>query len=283
MAKSSFSFGLFLCVSLLALVSFPVAIACGQDPGSEKEQDQIAREALETFTSADYVDERFGDILNEWRENIGVQILLHPSAMDNNLDLDKLITLNLGEVRFATLLSLALDPCDCTWHIRDGIVQIVSDDYAVENPIVESLNCSSILATIQPVKRQRIISANSPAGVPGGYGIRGGGVFSVVAQGLPESSQGGGDGIDPTGETSKDTVKSPPGSPFIVVEEVISPEDQLIQLIEELIDPDSWESNGGTGRIHSLNGMLFVVTTCENHRRVKVLLKELQHTPGESR
>ncbi len=54
--------------------------------------------------------------------------------------------------------------------------------------------------------------------------------------------------------------------------------DELIELIEETIDPDSWEANGGTGRMRAFPSTLslIVTTTQENQDRIQDLLKRLR-------
>ncbi len=255
-----------VCFCLMVCAAMP-SFVLGQEPGTEKEQDRNAREALERFIAVDFQDERLGEILDEWSGQQGVKFLLHRSASQNNLGPDTLITLSVPEVRLATALSLMLDETECTWLVRDGIVQIVSDDYAVENPVIESVDCEGILATIKPVKRQRLDSRPEPG--------RSGGVFSVSPREAPGPEQREPAGNLPREELSQ-TVTQLPASQYFLIEEVISAEEQLIELIQEIVDPDSWEANGGTGRMQVMTGKLFVVTTCENQRRVKALLDELK-------
>jgi general secretion pathway protein D len=54
--------------------------------------------------------------------------------------------------------------------------------------------------------------------------------------------------------------------------------DELIDLIEETIDPDSWEVNGGTGRMRPFPSTLslIVTTTQENQDRIQDLLTRLR-------
>ena len=53
---------------------------------------------------------------------------------------------------------------------------------------------------------------------------------------------------------------------------------ELIELIEETIDPDGWEANGGTGRMRPFPSTLslIVTTTQENQDRIQDLLKRLR-------
>lgn len=276
MTKSCLLVRIPVCCCLIVFAATPLVVL-GQGPGTEKEQDRIAREALERFIAVDFEQQRLVEILDLWSKEQGVKFLLHRSANHNNLDSDTLITLTVPEVRIATALSLMLDETECTWLIQDGIVQIVSDDHAEENMVLEAVDCAEVLAAIAPLKRQRLIQ-ESPSQVPqrgltGGYG---GGVFSVAVQDSVPTGQRDGGGTDAAQNAPKELTRTPPGSPFYVLEEIRSPEEQLIDLIETMIDADSWEANGGTGRMQVVTGKLFVVTTCENQRRVKALLEELK-------
>jgi hypothetical protein len=54
---------------------------------------------------------------------------------------------------------------------------------------------------------------------------------------------------------------------------------QLMDLIQETVDPDSWRENGGTvGAIRELQGQLIVTQTSENQALLMDLLKQLRET-----
>jgi hypothetical protein len=52
--------------------------------------------------------------------------------------------------------------------------------------------------------------------------------------------------------------------------------DEIVETVEETIDPDSWEANGGTGRMRTLNSgqrtLLTITTTWRNMTRARQLL-----------
>jgi hypothetical protein len=55
---------------------------------------------------------------------------------------------------------------------------------------------------------------------------------------------------------------------------------QLIQLLKETIDPDSWRDNGGSlGHLQFVGDDLVAVQTVENHRQLANLLAELRRKP----
>ena len=49
----------------------------------------------------------------------------------------------------------------------------------------------------------------------------------------------------------------------------------LVQLITETVDPDSWEINGGTARLAEIEGKLVVTQTLTNHLTIERLLTAL--------
>ena len=53
--------------------------------------------------------------------------------------------------------------------------------------------------------------------------------------------------------------------------------EQIVTLVKETVDPQSWRDNGGTvGAVRELQGQLIVTQTAENHRQVAVLLDQLR-------
>jgi len=56
--------------------------------------------------------------------------------------------------------------------------------------------------------------------------------------------------------------------------------DAIVQVIESIIDPESWKDNGGDKSIREVLGMLVVVQTPANQRKVETLLREIQTGQG---
>jgi len=57
---------------------------------------------------------------------------------------------------------------------------------------------------------------------------------------------------------------------------------ELQGLMTTLVDPSSWQDNGGqTGRISALGGSLVVATTRENHRAIRGVLTQMRRAPGD--
>lgn len=98
----------------------------------------------------------------------------------------------------------------------------------------------------------------------GGGGLGGGGGFFQVP---PTAWQGGGLGGGGMGFDQQQTSASRYWG-----EDGLS---QVIELLTEFIDPDSWEDNGGDGLIVPMDQSLLVRATDENHTKVRDFLNQL--------
>ena len=107
-------------------------------------------ELLEQQQSSTYADIPLGKVVNGLQEELGINIKVHETASENNLDEDTPIRLSLNSVSHSQTLALMLEPFQCTYSIEDGVLLIVSDKYAIENPMREVIDCSELLQTIQP-------------------------------------------------------------------------------------------------------------------------------------
>jgi hypothetical protein len=52
-------------------------------------------------------------------------------------------------------------------------------------------------------------------------------------------------------------------------------EEELIELIQQTVDPDSWDGRNGNGTIASLNGVFVILQTRRGHESVERLLRDL--------
>lgn len=180
---------------LVGVVACMADTTYGQSNLSVQDRDHEAMQGLEQPVNIDYFNTPLDEILYEWSRDTGLQFQVHFCAEDEGVDAKTLINARLANVRLAGVLKDMLEPHNCTWLVRDGVIYVVSEDYAVEHPVTRVIDCTTILATIQPS--------------------------------------------------------------------------------EHLVEPDSWEENGGTGRIMVLNGKLVVVSTNEIIRQVEQLLEQL--------
>lgn len=251
-----------LIVSLLPAVSYAQS-----RPATQVDNDRIAAEALHQSIATDYFEKTLGEILSDWSTDTGIAFWIHESAADQSVDEDTLITLRLGDLRLATALDLMLESHYCTYVIVDGTVGIVSGDHAVENLMVEAIDCNDLLSRITPKK---VFRPARGGGFGGGGGA--GGVFGIPAGPIGPRQ----DAADPAPAQSAEVAdEAQPPKPAGYYD-IVSPADQLIELVTETVDPDSWESNGGTGRIHEINSVLVIAQTSRNLRSVHNLLDSLE-------
>ena len=113
-------------------------------------------------------------------------------------------------------------------------------------------------------------------GSSGGMGGAGGGFFSVPAQiRIPQPSvlQQAGAAAPP-----HDT---PPQATLTV--RSVSPQDELIRLITEVVAPDTWDDVGGHGSITGIGQTLVISQTESVHDQVAVLLQQLRQTRSGQR
>ncbi len=228
-------------------------------------------EKLNTKTvDIQYFETRFGDIVDELSVDHSIPFVLHPSAFDNNLDEESVISLTLASQRLGSALRMLLEPFDCTWTIDDGVVVVKSEDEALSTMNLMTFKVGDLTKVIDNVSG--VLIQKSQKNVNGGF--RGsGGVFSVQEVAKADSSQ-----EDTKAEGSKTEEESPPNAPPTNVQlaDDLRPEQQLAILITEMIDPDSWEQAGGNAKIFTINQVLVVRQTSKNFNEIHNLLEHLR-------
>ena len=158
------------------------------------------RQALEQMISIDFNEIAMQKVVIELQLKLGLQILLHESAMDNGLDEELPVTARLIDLRGSSILDILLEPFECTYRVQDGVVMVCSDDEACDRPARE--------------------------------------VFALFDSRIKE--------------------------------------ERLEALVVELVDPESWEINGGNGTLASYDGRLIVVQSEKNICDVRDLLISIE-------
>ncbi|MGI9519252.1 MAG: hypothetical protein ACR2NP_19535 [Pirellulaceae bacterium] len=299
-----------LILAWLFLLTCSVATAQNEQ-FTEGENNRTTFQTLKTNITVDFFEHRFEDVMKELRDQTGVTFVLDESAGDNNLDAESLITMSQENMRAATVLAFMFRPFQCTWSIRDGVVVILSEDAALDQLNLMVFDCSDLLAKIQPrVERQRGGRGTVAGGFGGGGGAgTAGGVFSVQEDeddpfseddpfadvNDPEMSDPFADDDaevedDPFGaEPAQDELVEPQSAEQVqaeeepqppvtppVVEVTVSPHDQLVDLIQQTVEPHSWTENGGVARIVTINDLVVIRQTQVNLREIETLLELLR-------
>jgi hypothetical protein len=153
----------FCCATLLLGTS----LAAQGVPETRNQNNRATENVLETkVLTVDLNEQRLGDVLEYLQAESGLTFVLHDSANDNDLDRETPITLEMANTRLATVLSFLLDEYECTWRIEDGVVELISEDAALQSEFqsVRVFDCGDLLQQIHPMTVKRV------AGVFGGSG-----------------------------------------------------------------------------------------------------------------
>ena len=229
----------------------------------------------ETFLKVGASEGKLSDVLKTLQDELDVMFVLDPSTDDYGLDAETVIKFTRPkEIRAATALAMILKKYECTWSIQDGVVRVISVDCAFE---LESLNfmtfqCGDLIERIRPVTKV------SPPPVQHFPGM--GGVFAIPPRwnhSIGKSLQETVDEVQPAEKADAGTMHS-----TLWVKKTVPPLNQLIDLIQVTVDPESWSMNGGTGSIVAVNNVLVVRQTQNNLRQINHLLNALRKTNLEN-
>ena len=270
-----------ICVAACSTAFPRSAFAQNGAPAIHEKNVETFQALLDLKIEVDLFETRLDDVFAQWERDTGLRILIDESASDNSLDAETLITQKFSETRLSTVLRSMLAEFSCTWTILDGVVIITSEDAALDisNMSLMTFDCNELVKKIEPL----VITVRDK-GKRGFGGSSSGGVFSLPTT-KPQEESKGDDKAQTTPEagkkeTDKDSDKAKaaesnqPTSPA-VWQETVSGRQQLIKTIQEMVDPDSWESNGGNARITALNNIIIVHQTQQNLIAIADLLDEL--------
>ena len=108
------------------------------------ERERKINRALQADAKLDHFETRFTDVLEELKATYRIPIVLHESALENNLDEDSLITLKLSGISLKSALQVMLKPFSCTCAIKDEIMYILADDAALDMLEVRIYDCTAL-------------------------------------------------------------------------------------------------------------------------------------------
>ncbi len=193
---------------------------------SENEKEAILEKKLENSVSLTIKEGEVSKLLSQLMSKFDIKIRIHQSAKDAGLDKSDLISFDFQQTRLRTALDLFLEPYECTYHIKDDILVLLTKDEATNNLRVKMYPCRDILKMIEDTD--------------------------------PELKQ-----------LNKNSDKQ---------KKVFSAETryELTFLIENTVNPESWESTEGFGTQRILNGVLIVNQTEIVHAKIGKLLENLR-------
>ncbi|MFK7768634.1 MAG: permease prefix domain 1-containing protein [Mariniblastus sp.] len=244
-------------------------------------RDQQTAEALEKSISVDYDETPFLDVMEHLTSETGLNFFLHGCASDDSLTADELITLRLKNVTTAKMLEILLETKNATYTIDEGIVVIISQDYAEDTKYLRMrmFDCRDIVNLLPETLPSQYASSSASGATKSN--AKGGGLFCVQQPSMEElanqnplaSNQDdiSSDSKPETKATEEAPTNSPPPTP------VASRGMTLLNIVQSSIAPDSWESNGqGLATISEVNGILIICQKESEFRNIDRLLADLR-------
>jgi hypothetical protein len=205
-----------------------------------QDPDDLATEAkLRKPLTIDWREVKFVEAMKLMSQGLDVSLLLDPEGLEEaGVTETQEVRIDFHEVRGRNVLRELLSPLHLTYILRNGVVIITSEEKAAEQLITRMYNIRDLL---QPAKHEL---AASPAPLPVAPGSK------VI---WPEKEPGR------TGRGHRQQEA-----------------EEIIELMQSTLAPDSWTDNGGSGSVGVFRGMLVVSQTFDIHERIEQLLERLR-------
>ncbi|MCZ6445424.1 MAG: hypothetical protein O6758_04475, partial [Planctomycetota bacterium] len=246
----------------------------GESPANQR----VAQILSQTRIPVDFSRNSFDQVISFLSQVTGVDIYVDWKALDFiGVDPSDEITLQLNDVAVATALERILEQAGDDldrpqWSIQDGILTISSEEklrtrtHTLVYDIRDLLFEVPYFGNAPELNLATALNQGGGGGGFGGGGAGGGGFGGGGGSGGRGGGGGGGGG----------SIFSPPGDepPRLTRGELVG---QIIDIIQDNIDPDGWRDLGGdTGSLQELNGNLIITNTLRNHRTIEGLLSQLR-------
>ena len=241
----------------------------GESPANQR----VAQILSQTRIPVDFSRNSFDQVISFLSQVTGVDIYVDWKALDFiGVDPSDEITLQLNDVAVATALERILEQAGDDldrpqWSIQDGILTISSEEKLRTRTHTLVYDIRDLLFEVPyfgNAPELNLATALNQGGGGGGFGGGGAGGGGFGGGGGSGGRGGGG------------SIFSPPGDepPRLTRGELVG---QIIDIIQDNIDPDGWRDLGGdTGSLQELNGNLIITNTLRNHRTIEGLLSQLR-------
>ena len=176
------------------------------------------------------------------------------------------VSLKLTNVTLKTVLDRMLEKVSpdersrAAWAINDGVLTIASDETLRKNTTLVIYDIKDLLIEIPDF-------TNAPQ-----FDLQ-----SVLQSSTGTGGGGGGGGQSPFRDTQRQNQNGQQGGFGVPMRTREERTNDLLQIIQQNVDPDGWADAGGTtGRIQQLNGGLIITNTPRNHQAISGLLSKLR-------
>ncbi len=220
---------------------------------NETPADRSAMAALNEDSGPILYDDNFlVDVIANVTTRAGVDIDVDWNSLEDiGIDQETPVTLRLSNAAWNTVLDRVLDKVSepdlpASWSVQDGIVTIASKDVLDQRTSLAIYDINDLLFEVPYFDNAPEFDLNTvlQSGSGGGGG---------------QSPFGGGNNQNDDRENREERIQ------------------QIIDLVQNSIDPDGWVDLGGnTGTIQELNGNLIVTQTPRSHREIVGLLDQLR-------
>ena len=223
---------------------------------------------LEEPTSLEVIETPLSDVLTQIQSKHGVHVYLDLRALDDvGVPSDVPITFAMSGIPLRSALELILGELDLTWTIRSDVLLITTPEEAENLLVTKTYDVADLL-----------VSARSHA-------YQGGGLPTTpqeyrwpeqmpLMQGSGGLSNGG--GLASSGAESDAMAFACGGMGGPWHPSSYAAADELVDLIQTVIDPDSWDEVGGAGNCTLYDQVLAISQTVAIHLEIEAFLDALR-------
>lgn len=223
------------------------AAAAKADPAAERlsAAAKIEQE-LDKTTELDMVEMPLKDVMVYLTERHNIPIVLITRKLEEaSVSADSPVTKSLRGIRLRSALNLMLGDLDLAYVIRDEVLQITTPEDAQTVTEVRIYDCRDLLTMAAPVIEKSAAASEDSSG--GARTARSGGFGGMPEPRVSEHDRRAG---------------------------------RLMAIITTNVDPQTWQTNDGTGNVSEYNGLIVVTQTAPTHRKIEQVLGMLRRAAG---
>jgi uncharacterized membrane protein YgcG len=238
---------------------------------------QMLGTLLYTDLSVTFTDTPAREAINYIATSTGLSIIGRYSddRVGEGIDPEATINLNVSDRPALTILEMVLDQCadevsECTWQLRDGFLEVGTKERLAAKSAQEIRYYPIRDLLFEPPRYDNAPSLDLESALSqsdnasgGGFGGGGGGGGGIGGGG----GRGGGGGGSGSGGSGGSLFDDPEEEPEMMTEQERA--DIIIDLIQEIVEPDGWVDNGGDwGTVRYHQGTLIIRAPDFMHRQI---------------
>lgn len=241
----------------LVIAALGAATAVAQTPprqdGSRRGTSSVTLRVLnQRLPDVEFVEQPFEQVMEWLGELLNINVIVRWQRLeDAGVERDAPVSIKARNLRFAQVLWLIMNEVGgsevkLAYRAQGKTLVLSTADDLGQEMVTKVYDVSDLLITIPRASRAAAFDVTQglgEGGTGGGGGGGGQGMFGQ-SQGMEDRNQ---EGDDVGAEETMDT---------------------LIDLIQQTVEPDSWDVNGGRGRIFPFRRLLVVYNTILVHQRL---------------